>query len=103
MKTRFALGVLLPLALGACGRPPAAQSPDKLPAVRVSVASVQSESAPILMPINGTVRAVHRAALAAKVAGAVEAPPLTLGQVVRTGDVLLKISAGRKRAAKNAG
>lgn len=98
MKTRFALGVLLPLALGACGRPPVAQSPDKLPAVRVSVASVRSESAPILMPISGTVRAVRRAALAAKVAGAVEAPPLALGQVVRTGDVLLKISAAEHSA-----
>ena len=93
MTTRFALGFLLPLALGACGRPPAAQSPGGLPTARVSVAYVQRESTPALLPISGTVRAVRRAALAAKVAGAVEAPPLALGQVVRAGDVLLKIAA----------
>lgn len=98
MTTRFAIGVLLPLALGACGRPPAAQSPGRLPAVRVSVALVQSESAPVLIPISGTVRAVRRAALAAKVAGAVEPPALALGQVVRTGEVLVTIAAAEHTA-----
>lgn len=93
MKPRLALLLTLPLALGACGRAPRPEPPVALPAARVSVAAVQRESAPVLMPLPGTVRAVRRAALAAKVAGTVESPPLALGQAVRAGEVLLKITA----------
>ncbi len=98
MKPGLALGLLLPLAFGACGRPPTAQAPGALPAARVSVAPVQREAVSVLLPISGTVRAVRRAALAAKVAGTVEPPALALGQAVRTGEVLLKIAAAEHTA-----
>ncbi len=98
MKPRLALLLILPLALGACGRPSRSESAAALPAARVSVASVQRESPPALLPVPGTVRAVRRAALAAKVAGTVEPPALALGQAVRAGDALLKITAADQLA-----
>ncbi|MBL9199717.1 MAG: efflux RND transporter periplasmic adaptor subunit [Opitutaceae bacterium] len=98
MSPRLAFILLVPLALGACGRPPRAESPAALPSVRVSVAPVQRESRPALLPVPGTVRAVRRAALAAKVAGTVEPPALALGQAVRAGDVLLKLAAAEHLA-----
>jgi RND family efflux transporter MFP subunit len=48
---------------------------------------------PARIETSGTVRAIRRATVAAKVAGTVERKPLTLGQPVRAGDVLLTISA----------
>jgi RND family efflux transporter MFP subunit len=52
------------------------------------------ESLPGLIEITGTVHPLHRATLAAKLMGAIEELPVTLGQRVRAGDVLAKISAG---------
>lgn len=44
--------------------------------------------------VTGTVRPVQRAQLAAKVMGAIEELPITLGQDVRAGDLLVRIAAG---------
>ena len=65
-----------------------------LPPARVHVATVRVESLPALTEITGTVRPVQRAAIAAKVMGAIEELPVSLGQRIRAGDLLLKISAG---------
>jgi RND family efflux transporter MFP subunit len=65
-----------------------------LPPVRVQVATVRLESIPALTEITGTVRPVQRAVIAAKVMGAIEELPITLGQRIRAGELLLKISAG---------
>lgn len=64
-----------------------------LPTARVSVAKVAAVDAPVLTEVTGTVRPEQRATLAAKVMGTISELPVTLGQSVAAGDVLLKISA----------
>jgi RND family efflux transporter MFP subunit len=54
---------------------------------------VQSEALPALVETSGTVRAVQRATVAAKVAGSIASLPLVIGQSVNEGDILLTISA----------
>jgi RND family efflux transporter MFP subunit len=72
----------------------AANAAANLPLARVRVAVAQVENVPSLTEITGTVRPVQRAMIAAKVMGAIEELPVTLGQPVRAGDLLVKISAG---------
>jgi membrane fusion protein, multidrug efflux system len=64
-----------------------------LPPAIVRLAVVQAETAPALTEVTGTVRPVQRATIAAKVMGAIDDLPVTLGQRVRAGDLLVKISA----------
>jgi len=65
-----------------------------LPPARVQAALVRFESVPVMTEITGTVRPLRRATLAAKLMGSIEELPVTLGQPVRAGDLLVKISAG---------
>lgn len=82
------------VAAGACRRTePVRGGESAAPAVRVRVLAVASETVPVLLETSGTVRAVQRAALAAKIAGPIEHLPVALGQTVRAGEVLLQISA----------
>lgn len=86
-----ALGLVL--LAGGCGRqartPPAADAPP----VRVSVAAAMQEDLPLLVEAMGSVRAVRRASVAAKVMGTIDELPVLLGQRVRQGDVLARIGA----------
>ncbi len=66
----------------------------QLPPAKVRTATVSAETIPSLTEVTGTVRPVQRAQLAAKLMGAIEEMPVTLGQPVRAGDLLVKISAG---------
>lgn len=65
-----------------------------LPPAKVRVATVGAEKIAELTEVTGTVRPIQRAQLAAKLMGAIEEMPVTLGQAVRAGDLLVKISAG---------
>lgn len=89
---------LLPaLALFAgCAKHPApdAVAGANLPPARVQTATVSVENVAGLTEVTGTVRPVQRAQLAAKLMGAIEEMPVTLGQAVRSGDLLVKIAAG---------
>ena len=89
----FAAAVLAFLA--GCGRPSGAEGAAAAegPAVRVRVVAAKAESSPALTPLTGVVRPVDRAQLAAKVMGSVEEIPVTLGQAVGRGDVLVRIGA----------
>lgn len=91
--------LILPLAalalFAGCGRrESAASAAAGLPPARVRAATARIEEVPVLIEVTGTVRAVQRALIAAKVMGAVEDLPVVLGQRVKTGDLLAKISAG---------
>lgn len=78
-----------------CSRPETATTGGAaLPPARVRTAQVRLESVPVLTEITGTVRPLRRATLAAKLMGAIEELPVILGQPVRAGDVLVRISAG---------
>ena len=75
--------------------PPRSSSPsDALPALRVQTMVVQGQDVPATIDGAGTIRPVQRAQLGAKVMGAIEELPVTLGQNVRAGDVLVRIAAG---------
>jgi len=92
---RLTLPVAVLALLAGCGR---RESPESvaasLPPARVRVATVRVEAVPVLTEVTGTVRPVQRAMIAAKVMGAIAELPVVLGQRVKAGDLLVKISAG---------
>jgi membrane fusion protein, multidrug efflux system len=96
MKSTLVTFAILTLALAGCDRHSSGNStpPPALPSAKVSVTTVHVENIPTLTEVMGTVRPIQRAQLAAKVMGTLEEVPVTLGQPVRTGDLLAKISAG---------
>lgn len=65
-----------------------------LPPAKVRLAVVRTEDTPAMTEVTGTVRPVKRATIAAKLMGVIEEMPVTLGQRVSAGDVLVKINAG---------
>lgn len=93
---RLFLPALALAALAGCARQaePNPSTAANLPAVKVRVVAVRAETLPATIEVSGTVRPVQRARIAAKVMGAIEQLPVALGQRVRAGDLLAKISAG---------
>jgi RND family efflux transporter MFP subunit len=63
------------------------------PPVRVSAVTVELVEEPDSVALPGTVRATDRAVIAAKIAGTISDLPWGLGQQVKTGAVLVKLSA----------
>jgi len=78
--------------LGGCGRHEKASIADA-PPVRVTVAVVERSDAPGRVALPGTVRATDRAVIAAKIAGTISELPWGLGQRVKAGELLVKVSA----------
>jgi len=70
------------------------------PAV-VSVAVAREQVVPALVEVAGTVQAAERAAIAAKVTGVITRMPVVLGSAVKTGDLLVAISAEEIAARLN--
>jgi len=62
--------------------------------VQVQLITVQLQEALQQTEVVGTVQAVDRAVIAAKVTGTIEKIPVVLGSEVKAGDLLVKISAG---------
>ncbi|MBL9189623.1 MAG: efflux RND transporter periplasmic adaptor subunit [Opitutaceae bacterium] len=87
------LGVALSLAFAGCARREPKVIGNDGPAVAVRAVAVQREIVPARLETSGTVRAVQRATIAAKVSGVIASLPLALGQSVEAGDVLLTIAA----------
>ncbi|MDE3084296.1 MAG: efflux RND transporter periplasmic adaptor subunit [Verrucomicrobiota bacterium] len=87
------LACLLPFAAG-CARHDLSGAAENFPPAKVHLATVRFEELPAFTEVTGTVRPVRHALLAAKVMGAIDELPVTLGQHVRAGDLLVKISAG---------
>ena len=99
----FRPAVVLPalLLLASCGEPepaPRTGAAGALAPLQVQTAVVVAEEVPASIEVTGTVRPVQRAQLAAKLMGAIEDLPVTLGQPVKTGDVLVRIAAGEVSA-----
>jgi len=85
--------------LAGCSRPtPDSGASPSLPSIKTQVVAVHLETVPVLNEITGTVHAVERAQLAAKVMGSIDTMPFTLGQRVKRGDTLVTISAGEINA-----
>lgn len=88
---------VLPVAFSGCARREQPAVVD-LPALAVQTAVVQREMQALLIETSGTVRAVQRATIAAKIAGSVANLPVMLGQNVAAGELLLTISAAELTA-----
>ena len=89
------------IAFAGCGRHDnneTSGSTPALPAAKVRVAEARVLDGTRRIELPGTVRAVDSAQLAPKIMGAVENMPVSLGQSVKKGDVLVKISAGEINA-----
>ncbi len=95
---RGALAAGLALVLAGCGRDRHAAPASPLPAATVSVAEARVVTGAKTIELPGTVRAVERASLAPKVTGVIESLAVSLGQSVKSGDVLARISAGEMNA-----
>jgi RND family efflux transporter MFP subunit len=92
-RRAFVLGGVA-LGLAACGKPAARPAAgDSSPAVPVRIAPATREELPVLVEATGSVRAVRRAEVAAKVMGTIEELPVLLGQRVKKGDVIARIAA----------
>jgi RND family efflux transporter MFP subunit len=90
---------LFALALTAgCSRPGPAAVPAPGPAVRVRVAAVAAAEVRHHTEATGTVRPVRRAVLAPQVAGTITELPAALGQAVRAGEVLVRLSSADAQA-----
>ena len=97
MKSARLLVLASALAVVAgCAKHPATEAATAaaLPPVKVRVAVVHTENVGTVTEVTGTIRPVQRAQIAAKVMGTIDDLPITLGQKVRAGDLLVKISAG---------
>jgi len=93
----FFSALLLCMLLGATGcknstHNGAATQP--LPAAEVRVITVAGQDARRQNEVAGTVEAVQKATIAAKIAGPIEEMPVSLGLAVKKGALLVKISAG---------
>jgi RND family efflux transporter MFP subunit len=82
------------LGAGCAKTPPAGPTAAPLPSVKVRVENARTENVPVFTEVSGTIRPLQRAQIAARLMGAIEELPVTLGQRVRSGDLLAKISAG---------
>ncbi len=79
--------------VGCKGGPEETTSPPVLPAAQVGVQTVVEENMGSQIEVVGTVRAVQRASIAARVSGQIAEMPVVLGSQVQSGDLLVKISA----------
>jgi RND family efflux transporter MFP subunit len=95
MKTSYFVSILsaAALVLSGCSRSDEASPAENRSAERVAVATVVENAVQRVVTVPGEVRAVDRAVLAAKVAGNVQELAVKLGQSVRAGDVLIRLSA----------
>ncbi len=65
-----------------------------LPAVAVEVEEVREDVARSRVEVVGTLEAVERASISARISGQIIELPVVLGSKVKAGDLLVKISAG---------
>lgn len=68
--------------------------PTPLPVQEVRVVTVAAQPAPRQNEVAGTVTAAESATIAARVTGVITALPVSVGSVVRKGELLVRISAG---------
>lgn len=78
--------------LAGCGRHEKTAEPSG-PPVRVTATVVEQVEEPETVALPGTVRAVDRAVISAKIAGTISELPWGLGQHVKRGEVLVRLSA----------
>nr|WP_321403944.1 efflux RND transporter periplasmic adaptor subunit [uncultured Desulfobacter sp.] len=101
MKIRTHLMFVLMMILLPGVRAQAQDASPALPAATVQTSTVIEQTVPTLVEVVGTLQAVERAAIAAKVTGVVTDVPVVLGSRVTKGDLLVEISAREIAAQLN--
>lgn len=92
-------GLMLPAASALAAQP---VTPDTTSTpILVTVAKASEQEIPALTELAGTLQAAERAAIAAKVTGVITRMPVVLGATVKTGDLLVAISAEEITARLN--
>ncbi len=101
-KARFypflILTVAASLAMSACGGREDAKGGEPRPVLPVRVATVESHTRIATEDAAGTVQARMRATIEAKISGRVLSLPVSAGDTVRKGDILVEIDAREIRA-----
>jgi RND family efflux transporter MFP subunit len=90
----FSVFIALTILSGCQGEEKAKLKSADLPTVTIQTMTVAAEEGHLQTEVVGTVRAVNQAVIAAKVTGTIEEMPVVLGSTVKSGDLLVKISAG---------
>lgn len=88
--------ISLGIALSACNREknPAGEKLQALPTAEVTVSKAAKRTAARQVEVVGTVQAVDRAEISAKITGNIIALPVDLGSSVKQGQLLAELSAG---------
>lgn len=92
---RITASVLALVLLTGCGkaRHQRAEAQPELSPVQVRTTLIQTRSVPAIQEVVGTVRAKLRATIEAKASGRIVELPVALGQMVKTGDLLVRLEA----------
>ena len=88
---KFSLLVILAVSFTSCSHKQEARENIQLPTASVRVQAVESGNQPAIEEVMGTVKAKLQATIEAKVAGKIESLPVSLGQSVRSGDLLVQL------------
>jgi RND family efflux transporter MFP subunit len=90
----IALGCFLLTATACRETPPETSLPAQaLPTARVKVLAISEQPARRQNEVTGTIEAVQRSTIAAKITGTIEQLPVELGSLVKSGALLVRISA----------
>jgi membrane fusion protein, multidrug efflux system len=89
---------VLGLFLTACSKSPGSAPPRDLPPAAVRVQKIEAVKQPSLEEVVGTVQPKLQAVMEAKVSGRVTRLPVTLGQLVKPGDLLVELAAQEVQA-----
>ena len=93
MKPAYFFPLVCLLALQSLSLPAVGVETQITAPITVTTALAEKRNIPALIEVVGTIQAVERAAIAAKVTGTITAVPVVLGSRVHKGDLLVKISA----------
>lgn len=93
MHRLFIASVGLALLFSGCRRTEPVVNPPAGPAVPVKTSIVNSERLPLFIEVPATIRPAARAVIAARLTGTISTLPWGLGQSVKSGEILLTLSA----------
>lgn len=95
MKLRLLGLITMAGVMAGCGGEPTSGGGATAEPAQVAVQTivVSEETLPVRIETTGTVRSLDRALIASKLMGVIEELPVTLGQPVSAGDVLVRIAA----------
>jgi len=91
--------LLLPLALLAgCNDPAEKRAEVSLPAVQVQTETLELSDVPFQVEVAGTLKAVEHAMISSRVSGQIVKLPVRIGSQVKSGDLLVELSAAEINA-----